>query len=233
MTTDTILVCDPDPQMQRAFKLILRRAGYNVHVTGCGVQALEHARAQRPAAVIMEWILPDLDGVQICRRLRQHGQMPVIVVSELDDEHAKIAAFRSGADDYVSKPFSSGELLARLAARLRAAPSPLWIETQGLTIDLTAHLVTREGQEVRLTATEFALLRVLATSRGTVTYGTLQRKVWGVEHGEIPPRLRVHVANLRAKLGGGDPFRVIVTDPGIGYRFAAAAPVSAAHGNAL
>ena len=121
------------------------------------------------------------------------------MLSAIDDTERKIAALTRGADDYITKPFSPGELLARLAARLRAAPSALRIEDNGLVIDLVTQRVTLDGEEVQLTATEFALLRVLATSRGTVSYRTLARKVWGMRRGDIGPRVRAHVANLRAQ----------------------------------
>ena len=119
----------------------------------------------------------------------------------------------------MTKPFNPGELLARLAARLRAGPSALRIENDGLVIDLAAHVVTLDGREVQLTATEFALLRVLATTRGTVSYRTLARKVWGMRRGEIGSRVRAHMANLRGKLDRGSRSSVIRTDIGLGYRF--------------
>jgi two-component system, OmpR family, KDP operon response regulator KdpE len=163
--------------------------------------------------------LPDLDGIEVCRRLRGSLDAPILVLSEIHDDEKKISALTCGADDYVTKPFNPGELLARLAARLRAAPSALRIENDGLVIDLAAHLVTLDGKEVRLTATEFALLRVLATTRGTVSYRTLARKVWGVRRGENGSRLRAHMANLRGKLDRGNATSVIRTDIGLGYRF--------------
>ena len=163
--------------------------------------------------------MPDLDGIEVCRRLRRKLEAPILIVSELDDDEKKISAFTSGVDDYVTKPFSPGELLARLAARLRAGPSALRIENDGLVIDLAAHLVTLDGREVQLTATEFALLRVLATTRGTVSYRTLARKVWGIRRGEIGSRVRAHMANLRSKLDRGNGGSVIKTDIGLGYRF--------------
>jgi two-component system, OmpR family, KDP operon response regulator KdpE len=219
MRADRVLVCDPSPQAQRALRVILREAGYEVVTTATGRDALDAASRERPHAVILELALPDLDGIEVCRRLRRKLDAPILVVSELDDDEKKISAFTSGADDYVTKPFSPGELLARLAARLRAGPSALRIENDGLVIDLAAHLVTLDGREVQLTATEFALLRVLATTRGTVSYRTLARKVWGIRRGEIGSRVRAHMANLRSKLDHGNGGSVIRTDIGLGYRF--------------
>jgi two-component system, OmpR family, KDP operon response regulator KdpE len=149
--------------------------------------------------------------------------MPIIVLSALDEEQAKIDALGSGADDYITKPFSPGELVARLAARLREAPSGLRFEADGLVIDLTARRATIGDEDIHLTATEFALLRVLATSRGAVTYRTLARKVWGPLRSDAAPRIRTHIANLRAKLDPGQHRNLIVTQVGVGYRFAARA----------
>jgi two-component system, OmpR family, KDP operon response regulator KdpE len=146
------------------------------------------------------------------------------VLSEVEDDRTKIAALDAGVDDYVTKPFSPGELLARLAARLRAAPSPLRVDCDGLLIDLAAHSVSRDGAPVHLTGTEFALLRVLVTSRGTVSYRALARKVWGSARGDDPRRLRTHIANLRAKLDAGSGSSLIRTEVGIGYGFAATGP---------
>ena len=219
--TDRILVCDPSPQVQRALKVILRRAGYKVLSASTGNDAIDYAATDHPRAVILEVSLPDLSGIELCRRLRRRGQMPILVLSDIDDERTKIEALESGADDYVTKPFSPGELLARLAARLRAAPSALRVECDGLVIDLSDHVVTRDDVPVHLTATEFALLRVLVTSPGTVSYRALTRKVWGRSRGIDRQRLRAHVANLRGKLGNERGVSVIQTATGIGYRFAA------------
>jgi two-component system, OmpR family, KDP operon response regulator KdpE len=218
---DRILVCDPSPQVQRALKVILRRAGYKVLSASTGNDAIDYAATDHPRAVILEVALPDLSGIELCRRLRRCGQMPILVLSDIDDERTKIEALESGADDYVTKPFSPGELLARLAARLRAAPSALRVECDGLVIDLSDHVVTRDDVPVHLTATEFALLRVLVTSPGTVSYRALTRKVWGRSRGIDRQRLRAHVANLRGKLGNDRGVSVIQTATGIGYRFAA------------
>jgi two-component system KDP operon response regulator KdpE len=222
MRGDLVLTCDPSPQMRRGLQAILRRAGYEVLSAGTGAEALEAAVRDQPHAVILELALPDLDGIEVCRRLRACDGMAILVLSEIDDECSKIAAFKSGADDYMSKPFSPGELVARLAARLRAGPSALRFELDGLTIDLAAHLDTIEGAEVHLTPIEFAFLRVLATSRGPVTYGTLATSVWQPLPGNAVRRVRSHIANLRAKLDGGHPRDLIRTEAGIGYRFASA-----------
>jgi two-component system, OmpR family, KDP operon response regulator KdpE len=220
MRSDRILVCDPDAQVRRALNVILSKAGYSLQTATTGQEAVAEAQRDRLVAVILEVQLPDMDGIEVCRRLRQRVSTPIIVLSSVEDERTKIAAFVQGADDYLTKPFSRNELLARLAARLRTAPSPLRIETDGLVIDLTAHLVTRDGQEVHLTATEFTLLRVLVTSHGVVSHRTLTTHIWGSRSEAIPPRLRAHVANLRAKLDRGDRQSVILTEPGVGYRFA-------------
>ena len=217
--TDRILVCDPSPQVQRALKVILRRAGYIVLSASTGKDAVDCAATDHPRAVILEVALPDLSGIELCRRLRRRGRMPILVLSDIDDERTKIEALESGADDYVTKPFSPGELLARLAARLRASPSALRVESDGLVIDVAGHTVTRDGEPVHLTATEFALLRVLATSPGTVSYRALTRKVWGRSRGIDRQRLRAHVANLRGKLDNGRDVSVIQTESRIGYRF--------------
>ena len=205
--------------MQRALRLILRGAGYRVLLTGTGRDAIACAARERPQAVIQEVALPDLSGIELCRRLRRRGGMPILVLSEVDNERTKIEALECGADDYVTKPFSAGELLARLAARLRAAPTALRVERNGLVIDLAGHVVRRDGEVIHLTSTEFALLRVLVTSEGTVNYKTLATRVWGRSRGKVARRMRSHIANLRAKLDDGHGESVIQTEIGTGYRF--------------
>jgi len=218
MKTDLILTCDPDLRTQRALQVILRGAGYQVLSTGTGEQALECVDRERPRAVIHELALPDIGGIELCRRLRERGEMAILVLSGVDDDATKIEALELGADDYLTKPFSPGELLARLGARLRAAGAQLRLEVDGVVIDLTAHLVAIDGHEVHLTPTEFALLRVLVTSRGPVTHCALASAVWGPQPRDAGPRVRTHIANLRAKLDRD----LIRTEVGIGYRFAAA-----------
>ena len=214
-----ILVCDPNSQVQRALQVILRDAGYKVRSTATGQAALDRVERRRPDAIILELLLPDIDGVELCRRLRELDDVPILVLSSVDDQQAKIDAFESGADDYVTKPFGPGELVARLAARLRAAPSGLRFEADGLMIDITAQRAMIGDEDVHLTATEFALLRVLATSRGTVSYRTLASKVWGPRRADPLPRIRTHIANLRTKLDPDQRRNLIVTEVGVGYRF--------------
>jgi two-component system, OmpR family, KDP operon response regulator KdpE len=220
MRTESILVCDPDPRIQRALQVILRGGGYKVLITASGEEALDRVTRDRPQAVILELALPDIDGIKLCRRLRRCGEIAILVLSTINDESAMIEALESGADDYMTKPFSPGELIARLAARLRAAPSELRVQVDGLTIDVAAHLVTFDGEEVHLTPIEFALLRVLATSRGAVTHGELATRVWGPLHANPALRVRAHIANLRAKLDRGQQRNLIRTEVGIGYRLA-------------
>jgi two-component system KDP operon response regulator KdpE len=219
MTAGLTLICDPSPQAQRALQVVLRTADYAAHMATTGAEALLWAQQARPQAVILEVELPDMSGVDLCRQLRQRDQMPILVVSSVDAEATKIEALRAGADDYITKPFSPGELLARLAARLRAAPSELRLEADGLVIDLAAQQVSRAGAPIHLTATEFALLRVLVTSRGTVTHSSLATRVWGSTHGDVRARTRTHIQNLRTKLDPTDGTSVIRSQAGIGYSF--------------
>ncbi len=216
--TEQVLVCDPSPQAQRALRVILQRAGYHVVTAATGARALELARSLRPRAVILELLLPDIGGIELCRQLREQHDMPILVSSTVDDPQATVDALEVGADDYVTKPLRPGELLARLAARLRVAPSRLRVETDGVVIDLSARTATVNGERVHLTAREFELLRVLTTSRGTVTYDTLVHEVWGQVRGDPMPRVRTHIANLRAKLDPGQTRQLIETDFGVGYR---------------
>jgi two-component system, OmpR family, KDP operon response regulator KdpE len=171
-------------------------------------------------------MLPDMSGIELCRRLREWSDMPILVVSAISDEQTKIAALEQGADDYVTKPFAAGELVARVRAALRRAgrdASEPRIEADGLLIDLAAHAVWVDGRELHLTPTEFSLLRMLALNRGLLmTHRQLLSEVWGPQYADSTAVLRTHVANLRAKLQADRPERELIrTDPGIGYRFSA------------
>jgi two-component system, OmpR family, KDP operon response regulator KdpE len=227
MAGERILVCDDDPQILRALRLVLRGAGYEVLTSATAEEALDRAAIGGPHAAIIDLMLPDRPGIEVCRELRGWSELPIIVLSAVTDEDAKIEALQSGADDYVTKPFAPGELVARVQAVLRragrAAAEPT-IEADGLVIDLAAHAVSLDGEEVHLTPLEFALLRALAVNRGLLmTHRKLLSEVWGPEYADATPLLRTHIANLRRKLaGGGEPHpRFIRTDAGIGYRFAA------------
>jgi two-component system KDP operon response regulator KdpE len=220
-----VLVCDDEPQILRALKVILRDAGYEAVPAGSGEEALDLAAVKPPAAAIVDLMLPDIDGVEVTERLREWSEMPIIVLSAVGEEEAKVSALAAGADDYVTKPFGPPELVARLEAVLRRArpeASEPTILADGLEIDLGARLVRRDGQPVHLTPTEFELLRALAQNRGRLmTHRSLLVDVWGLEYADDFQVLRAHVANLRRKIEPPDGPRYIRTDPGVGYRFAA------------
>jgi two-component system KDP operon response regulator KdpE len=224
VTGERILVCDDDRQIIRALRLMLREAGYEVLTAETGEDALDLAAVRGPHAAIVDLMLPDTPGIEVCRRLREWSDIPILVLSAIGEETVKIEALQNGADDYVTKPFGPGELVARIAVLLRRAgrvASEPRIEADGLVIDLAAHRVLLNDKEIRLTPIEFSLLRVLATNRGLLmTHRALLTEVWGPEYDDAMPLLRTHIANLRAKLaagGGGKNF--IRTDAGIGYRF--------------
>ncbi len=219
----TALVIDDEVQMRRLLRVNLEAHGYRVVEARTGQEGITEAAQCRPDVVLLDLGLPDLDGVRVLQRLREWSRVPVVVLSVRDREDDKIAALDHGADDYVTKPFSTGELLARLrAAQLRAQPTTeLTVFRSGqLEVDLTARLVRRKGREVKLTATEYSLLRLLVQHAGKVlTHRQILREVWGPTYVEQTHYLRVYVAHLREKLEA-DPTRprLLLTEPGIGYR---------------
>jgi two-component system KDP operon response regulator KdpE len=220
-----VLVCDDEPQILRALKILLRDGGYDVDPAATVEEALNHAALRPPDAAIIDLVLPDGSGIDVCRRLREWSEMPIIVLSAVGEEDVKVDALAAGADDYVTKPFGPRELLARLQAALRrsggGAEEPS-IRANGLEIDLAAHIVRREGVPVHLTPTEFQLLQTLARNRGRLmTHRMLLTEVWGPQYAQDTQVLRAHVANLRRKIEPSEGPRYIQTDPGIGYRFAA------------
>jgi two-component system, OmpR family, KDP operon response regulator KdpE len=226
MPDERILVCDDDPQIRRALSLILRDAGYEVLISSNAEQALDRAAVAGPHLAIVDLLLPDEHGIELCRRLREWSEMPILVLSAVGDEQTKIDALHAGADDYVTKPFAPGELVARVRAALRRAgreTSEPRVEVGPLVADLAAHAVWVNGEEVHLTPTEFSLLRVLVLNRGLLlTHRQLLTEVWGPEYADATPVLRTHIANLRAKLQGAEAERRLIrTDSGIGYRFSA------------
>ncbi len=220
-----VLVCDDETQILRALRVILRDAGFESLPAQNGEDALDAAAVRRPEAAIIDLVLPDMDGVEVCRRLREWGEMPIIVLSAVGDEEAKVRALAAGADDYVTKPFGPRELVARLRAVIRRSGSEgddAVILAEGLEVDLGARVVRRDGEEVHLTPTEFDLLRVLARNRGRlVTYRELLVSVWGQAYAGDTQVLRAHVANLRRKIEPPEGLRYIKTDPRVGYRFSA------------
>jgi two-component system KDP operon response regulator KdpE len=226
MASKQILVCDDDPQIRKALSVLLREAGYEVLAAGSAEEALDRAALSRPHLAIVDVMLPDGNGIELCRSLREWSEIPILILSAIGDEQTKIEALDAGADDYVTKPFGPGELAARVHAVLRRAggePSEARVQAGGLLVDLQAHSVWVHGGEVRLTPTEFALLRVLVVNRGLLmTHRQLLTEVWGPGYADATTVLRTHIANLRAKLATGaqepSPIR---TDPGIGYRFIA------------
>jgi len=220
-----ILVCDDEPQIIRALRVILRDAGYEASAAASLAEALELAAREPPDAAIIDLVLPDGSGIELCTELRSWSSMPILILSALDEEEQKVAALRAGADDYLTKPFSARELLARLEAvfrRVVAADEEATVCVKGLEINFAAHTVLRDGREVKLTPIEFKLLGALARKRGRlVSTRTLLTEVWGLEFADDAPLLRTHIANLRHKIEGTDAraWVYIKTEPGIGYRF--------------
>jgi two-component system KDP operon response regulator KdpE len=218
-----ILVVDDEPQIVRGLKIILRTAGYTVEAASTKSEALAALAARPPAALVLDLVLPDGGGIEVCEEVRRWSRLPILVLSAVGDEREKVRALDAGADDYVTKPFGTDELMARLRAVLRRSAetggSPV-LEIGQLTVDLADRRVTRDGLDVHLTPIEFDLLRVLAQHRGRlITHRQLLHEVWGPEYGDETHYLRVHVAHIRAKLEP-DPQRPrhIVTEPGVGYR---------------
>lgn len=220
-----VLVCDDETQILRALRVILRDAGYEALPASSGEEALDVAAVHQPQAAIIDLVLPDIDGVEVCRRLREWSAIPIIVLSAVGAEDAKVSALAAGADDYVTKPFGPRELIARLEAVLRRSgsePEDAVIQADGLELDLASRIVRRNGDEVHLTPKEFELLRTLARNRGRLmTHRELLTTVWGAGYGQDTQVLRAHVANLRRKIEPPDGPQYIRTDPGVGYRFAA------------
>jgi len=219
-----VLLCDDEPQILRALRVILRDAGFEALPAGTMEEALDIAAVTAPDAAIIDMMLPDGDGVELCRKLREWTAMPVILLSAVGDEDAKVRALAAGADDYVTKPFGPRELIARLEANLRRTAGESEdsvLSAPGLEIDLANHTVTVNGDQIHLTPKEFDLLRELARNRGRLlTHRELLLAVWGGGYGDDTQVLRAHMANLRRKIEPGDGPRLIRTESGVGYRFA-------------
>ena len=221
-----VLVVDDEPQIVRALKVVLREAGFQAVPAETASEALDLAAVRPPEAAIIDLVLPDLDGVELTRRLREWSEMPILVLSAVGEEDQKVRALEAGADDYITKPFGTRELVARLQAALRRAArleEEPTIEVEGLEVDLAARVVRRDGETVHLTPIEFDLLRSLVRNRGRLmTHRKLLGEVWGPGYVDDIQPLRTHIARLRAKIEPDDVAgpRYIVTDPGVGYRFA-------------
>jgi two-component system KDP operon response regulator KdpE len=223
-----ILVVDDEPQIVRALSVNLEALGYDVDAVSTGEAALAHASQHRPDAVILDLGLPGIDGVEVIEGLRGWTTVPIIVLTVREREIDKVSALDAGADDYVTKPFGMGELLARLRAALRRAAPPASelpvVVTPHFEIDLVAKRVTDpSGQEIRLTPTEWGIVEMLVKHPGKlVSQVQLLKEVWGPTYGEETNYLRVFMAQIRRKLEP-DPSRPVyfVTEPGMGYRFLA------------
>ena len=223
-----ILVIDDETQILRAMRTILTEKGFKVTTANRGEQGLTLAAASEPDVVILDLGLPDMDGVEVCRRLREWTQIPIIILSVRDNERDKVAALDMGADDYLTKPFGIEELLARVRVALRHSASRKGeqnkvVKAGPISIDLAWHIVKYDAEEVKLTGTEYKLLAYLAANHGRVlTHQSILTHVWGPADANHTEYLRVYMRQLRKKLEA-DPERPrhLLTEPGIGYRFTA------------
>jgi two-component system KDP operon response regulator KdpE len=223
-----ILVIDDEPQIQRAIRTILTEKGFRVTTASRGEEGLTLAATNEPDIVILDLGLPDMDGVEVCARLREWTQCPIIILSVRDSERDKVSALDTGADDYLTKPFGIEELLARVRVALRHSAGKQGtqnkiIKAGQLTIDLAWHVIKRGDEDIKLTATEYKLLAYLAGNRGRVlTHQSILTHVWDPADANHTEYLRVYMRQLRKKLEI-DPERpqIILTEPGIGYRFIA------------
>lgn len=223
------LIIDDEVQIRRLLRLVLEGENYQVQEAENGQEGLTKIATRRPDVILLDLGLPDMDGLEVLKRLREWSEAPVLVLSVRDDEQGKVAALDAGADDYVTKPFSTPEILARLrAAQRKTRPTEeVSVFKHGdLIVDLTAHVVSRAGREIKLTATEYALLRLFVRHAGRVlTHRYILREIWGPKSEEHRQYLRVYVTHLRQKIEQ-DPTKpsLIKTESGIGYRFGMQAP---------
>jgi len=229
----SVLVIDDEAQIQRLLTVALEANGYKVSVAGEGRQGVAAAAQRRHDCIILDLGLPDINGIEVLKNLREWTQTPVIVLTVHDGEAEKVESLDSGADDYVTKPFNTAELLARLRATVRRANRGQTNEPLhrfgDLEVDLASRRVMRKGQPVKLTATEYVLLRMFVQHAGKVlTHQQILREVWGVGHEGQTQYLRVYIARLREKLEA-DPAEPVLfsTEPGVGYRLTEMAAVAA------
>jgi len=220
----SVLIVDDERSIRRAVTASLEARGYEVRAASTGEEALSAIALEPPDAVILDLGLPDLDGVEVCRRVRTWSDVPIIVLSAEGTEHRKVLALDQGADDFVTKPFSTPELLARVRVALRRRSAPAGgddavLEVDDLVVDLARHRVSVAGQDVDLTPKEFAFLALLARWPGRVlTHRAILEEVWGPEYGEETHYLRVYACQIRKKIGDTPERRRLVTEPGVGYR---------------
>jgi two-component system KDP operon response regulator KdpE len=217
------LVIDDEPQIRRLLRVTLEANGYRVFDAATGQDGVAQAAQRRPDVVLLDLGLPDLEGVEVLKRLREWSRVPVIILSVRDREDDKVTALDAGADDYVTKPFNSAELLARLRAALRhvqlQGADPIF-HSGNLEVDLSKRVVRKSGKEVKLTPIEYSLLRLLVTHAGKVlTHRQLLIEVWGANAVEQTHYLRVHIAHLREKIED-NPSKpeLIITESAVGYR---------------
>lgn len=221
-----ILVVDDEIAIQRFLRTVLSAEEFSLHQADNGHAALAAAATVKPDIILLDLGLPDMDGVEVIRRIREWSAVPIIVLSVREREDEKVMALDAGADDYLTKPFGIAELLARIRVGLRRsvqqAPEPVY-KIEGLEVDLTRRRVLVHGNEVQLTPTEYDLLRLLVTHAGKVlTHGQILRQIWGVAYMEQPHVLRVNISNLRHKIeADASRPRYILTEPGVGYRLRA------------
>ncbi len=221
---ECILVIDDERQIRRLLEITLTARGYQIIQAGNGKEGLLAAASRHPSLVILDLTLPDTDGQELLTKLREWYQRPVIILSVRNNEEDIIKALDNGANDYLTKPFRSGELLARVRAALRTADTATdreILDFGSLTVDLTNHLVRKKGETIKLTSTEYSLLALLARNQGRVlTHQYILKEIWGYSYTEQSQYLRVFIAQLRKKLED-DPSKptLIITESGIGYRF--------------
>jgi two-component system KDP operon response regulator KdpE len=221
-----VLIVDDEIQIRRLLRVTLEGNGYRVFEAASGQEGLLEAAQRHPDVVVLDLGLPDMDGLAVLQRLREWSEAPVLVLSVREGEEDKVGALDCGADDYMNKPFSTAELLARLrAARRRAQPvaDNAVFHSGPLQVDLSGRLVTVKGKEIKLTPTEYSLLRLLVRNAGkVVTHRQILKEVWGPNYAEQTHYLRVYMAHLREKLEA-DPSRpeLLLTEPGVGYRMKA------------
>jgi two-component system, OmpR family, KDP operon response regulator KdpE len=218
-----VLVVDDEPQIVRGLRVVLRRAGYEVSSAATKEKALDAVSVRPPDAIVLDLVLPDGSGVDVCEEIRRWSKLPILVLSAVGDEREKVRALDAGADDYITKPFGTDELLARLRAVMRRSTDDgagAEVTVGELVIDLPGRRIERSGEQVHLTPIEFDLVRVLAQHRGKlVTHHQLLQEVWGPSYGTETHYLRVHFAHIRSKLERDSSHpRYVITEPGVGYR---------------